>query len=269
MQNKNICKFSVSPLTDSLSVSCFVQETDPAIMEKPALLKEYRMILVSGGTGVIQFDRQCIPFKRGSLIFGFANERFSVTDMVGCEYMYLSFSGVRAETLLHRFGIYPCNRCFSGFEGLIPFWTESLARASVRTIDLTSESVLLYVFSRLFESGTERNDLLSQVIVLTEDRFRDPTFTLTAVAECLNYNTKYLSTMFKKKMGLSFSEYLRTLRIKYAVSLLECGLDSVKNVALLSGFSDPLYFSTVFKSSLGVSPREYQKNLTESEEITE
>ena len=58
-------------------------------------------------------------------------------------------------------------------------------------------------------------------------------------------------------MKTSYTEYLRMLRLKYAISLLEHGLDSVKNVAILSGFSDPLYFSTVFKKSIGCSPKEY------------
>ena len=62
-------------------------------------------------------------------------------------------------------------------------------------------------------------------------------------------------------MGTSYTEYLRMLRLKYAVSLLDHGLDSIKNVALLSGFSDPLYFSTVFKQALGVSPKEYVDKL--------
>ena len=59
---------------------------------------------------------------------------------------------------------------------------------------------------------------------------------------------------------MGYSEYVRSLRIKYAVSLFDHGIDSVKNVALLSGFTDPLYFSTVFKKCLGVSPKEYKNN---------
>ena len=58
-------------------------------------------------------------------------------------------------------------------------------------------------------------------------------------------------------MGVTYSEYLRDLRIKYAVSLLNEGLDSIKNVALLSGFADPLYFSNIFKKTIGISPRKY------------
>ena len=60
---------------------------------------------------------------------------------------------------------------------------------------------------------------------------------------------------------MSCSEYLRTVRIKHAVMLFDHGLDSVKNVALLSGFSDPLYFSSVFKAEVGISPKEYKERL--------
>ena len=61
-------------------------------------------------------------------------------------------------------------------------------------------------------------------------------------------------------MNISYSEYLRSVRLKYAVTLFDHGIDSVKNVALLSGFSDPLYFSKVFKDTIGVSPTVYVKN---------
>jgi AraC-like DNA-binding protein len=37
------------------------------------------------------------------------------------------------------------------------------------------------------------------------------------------------------------------------------GITQIKNIAKLSGFSDPLYFSTVFKQKMGVSPKDYLK----------
>ena len=58
-------------------------------------------------------------------------------------------------------------------------------------------------------------------------------------------------------MGIGYSEYLRSVRLKYAITLLDHGIDSVKNVALLSGFTDPLYFSNAFKKEIGVSPKEF------------
>lgn len=96
------------------------------------------------------------------------------------------------------------------------------------------------------------------MLEITEEQFNDPGLSIASLAETLGYNAKYLSHTFKDKMGIGYTEYLRNLRIKYAISLLDHGIDSVKNVALLSGFTDPLYFSTVFKKSVGVSPKEYK-----------
>ena len=75
-------------------------------------------------------------------------------------------------------------------------------------------------------------------------------------------SNKYLSHFFKEKMNVSYSEYLRSLRFQYAISLFELGISSVKNVALLSGFSDPLYFSNSFKKAIGISPSEFIANLS-------
>ena len=65
-------------------------------------------------------------------------------------------------------------------------------------------------------------------------------------------------------MGWLFTQYLRDLRIKRSIFLIEQGINSVKSIAILSGFSDALYFSTVFKQSVGLSPRDYiQQNSAE------
>ena len=42
---------------------------------------------------------------------------------------------------------------------------------------------------------------------------------------------------------------------------MEEGLVSVKNIALLSGFRDPLYFSKVFAETEGISPKNYISDL--------
>jgi AraC-like DNA-binding protein len=52
---------------------------------------------------------------------------------------------------------------------------------------------------------------------------------------------------------------LKGLRIRRAVFYMEEGVNSVKNVALLSGYSDPLYFSKVFGSEMGITPKEFIK----------
>ena len=144
-------------------------------------------------------------------------------------------------------------------------WRDSLSRADTETIDLAAESILLYTFSRLSQSAVQKDGLLSQILEITEERFRDPDLCIGEIAKELNYNVKYLSHYFKEKKGVGYAQYLKTIRIKYAVSLFDHGISSVKNVALLSGFTDPLYFSSVFKSCIGLSPTEYKDTFNETE----
>lgn len=70
-------------------------------------------------------------------------------------------------------------------------------------------------------------------------------------------------------MRVGISEYVATLRIQQACTLLDQGFTSVKDIAFLCGYNDPLYFSKVFKAKTGVSPREYQKERRVTEERTE
>ena len=87
--------------------------------------------------------------------------------------------------------------------------------------------------------------------------FTSSALSLNSVAENLNYNAKYISRIFKKNIDVNFSQYLRKIRISHAILLMNNGITSIKNVALLSGFSDPFYFSNIFKQNVGTLPREF------------
>lgn len=254
---ENICKFPTPHLCEALDVRCFVLETNGA--HPPARLRSHRMILTMGEGVVITIDGEKLLPSVGELVFGFCGEELMIEFPEGATLMYIDFEGGRAEELLVRFDIRRGRRRFEGYEGLIPLWGESLSRADERSIDLASESILLYSLSRLSGSVSSRSTLIGQVVELTEKHFHDPELSVEVLARELSYHPKYLSRAFKEKMGVTFSEYLRSVRIKYAITLFNHGIDSVKNVALLSGFSDPLYFSTVFKSIVGLSPKEYKR----------
>lgn len=254
---KSICKFIEQTYIDVISTTSFVMEADTEIMKKNIVLGSSRLILVILGEGSLCFNSQRYDFRAGDLFFGFEKESFTANPVGKCAYIYIDFSGGRANDLFERFQIHKGNRHFEHFDGLIPLWKDSLSRAVTDTIDLASESILLHTFSRLRRENSEQNDLVSKILKLTEENFTDPDTSISQIAKSLSYNSKYLSHAFKSAMNVSYCSYLRELRIKYAISLFDGGIDSVKNVALLSGFSDPLYFSNTFKKVVGISPREY------------
>lgn len=260
MKRNNICKFpSSTALGGAISVSRFVKETDSEVMMSKNRLYSHRMLLVTEGNGQFLINGDLHSVEQGTLLFIFADDEFCLFSG-SLVYIYIDYTGARADELHRRFEITPLTRAHNGFDGLIPLWQESLARASDKTIDLASESILLYSFSRLSDTVSEKNGIIGRIAEITEQDFGDPDLTLSKIAESLCYHPKYLSHLFKEKMSMSYSEYLRSVRLKYAVTLFDHGIDSIKNVALLSGFSDPLYFSKVFKDTVGVSPTVYVKN---------
>lgn len=258
MKNKNICKFPTTRFeTDALSVFCFVRESDAAVMRQTSTLHTGRILLCVEGSGRVFFDGVAFVARKGTLLFAFEGEQIYAEGDEGFCYMYIDFGGARAAELMRRFDITPLSRTREGQDGLIPLWQESLYRALDKTIDLAAESMLLLSLSRLDAADGEKSGLIGEIIRITEESFHDPELGIGAIAAALSYHPKYLSHLFKQKTGVGYSEYLRSVRLKYAVTLFDRGIDSVKNVALLSGFSDPLYFSAVFKKSIGTSCTEY------------
>lgn len=266
MKDRNVCKFAALAQAHSLEIRCFVLETDQAVMAQRVQLKCNRAYLCTQGEGELLADSGVVAFRPGMLVFGFEHEGVSIVPHGHCEYMYIDFTGLRAQELLLRFSIGVRNRAIPGMGGMIPLWNESLLRASKDTVDLAAESMLLFTFSRLTDSRGSQGQLISCILARIDERFNEPGFTVAVLAQELGYSPKYISSIMKKKTGTGFSEYLQKRRISYAVTLFDHGLDSVKNVAFLSGYADPLYFSTAFKKHTGLSPREYCNRVTKAEQ---
>lgn len=258
MNERNICKLYTPSMADPIRIHCFVYESSPEKISHfvPALGRN-KMILVTQGGGVLCINGQSFRYTTGHLIFLFREDSVTLPENEDSHFMYVDFSGQRAEDLLRRFGICGENRFFEGFGGMIPWWKDCLLRASPETIDLAAEGVLLHTLSRMRTEKESQSETVSAILRIVEAEFNDHELSIVTIGQRLSYHPKYLSHLFKKEMRVGFSEYLRDQRINYARALFDHGIDSIKNVALLSGFNDPLYFSNVFKKVTGVSPTRY------------
>lgn len=82
---------------------------------------------------------------------------------------------------------------------------------------------------------------------------------LKTVAVVLHSNQSYLSTLFKREMGTSFTEYLIDIRIKKSQDLLSSTNLSLVDIALCAGFEGQSYFTKIFKKKNGITPSQYRK----------
>jgi AraC-like DNA-binding protein len=267
MNSANICRFIPdSSENEKLHVINFVLETKERTFNGLTSSSIYQMYYVKNGEGILHTSQGKHRLVKGDLFFTFPSFPFAIESVNDFEYMYISFRGGRSDELFRRFGIRPSSCYYQGFDGLIPMWKNSLSRAVENNIDLTAESILLYTFSKFTTDNSNSNNLIKQIMEITEEDFSNPQLSISTIAQQLGYSSKYLSHLFKQKAGTGYTEYLQSYRLKYAISLFEIGLDSIKNVALLSGFTDPLYFSTVFKNKIGVTPKIYIQKLSDKSE---
>lgn len=66
---------------------------------------------------------------------------------------------------------------------------------------------------------------------------------------------------FKDYTGTTPTQYLLSLRISNAQSLLESTSYQVTEIAEIVGYNNPLYFSRLFKKQCGVAPTEFRKQI--------
>ena len=106
---------------------------------------------------------------------------------------------------------------------------------------------------------TKNNDLIKKAIRYISKNF-STSLSLEELAEQVNLNPAYFSTIFKQSMGSSFKEYLNMVRIEESKRLLTNTDYALLDIAIAVGFEDQSYFSKVFKKYTGLTPKQYRKD---------
>ena len=83
--------------------------------------------------------------------------------------------------------------------------------------------------------------------------------TIQQVAEKVNLDRSYFSTLFKAAMGISPQAYLINLRLEKAAELITIYGESPTTAGISVGYPDLYHFSKIFKQHFGCSPRAYHE----------
>lgn len=94
------------------------------------------------------------------------------------------------------------------------------------------------------------------------DHHYDESITLNDLAEQIYLSESYLSRLFTKTMGLTFTAYLTQVRLNHATSLLRSNL-TITEIAFKSGFTSTNSFIKTFKQAFKKTPGQYKKELGE------
>ncbi len=79
------------------------------------------------------------------------------------------------------------------------------------------------------------------------------------IAEYVHVNPSYLSSLFKKEMGMSFSTYIHKEKVKVAENMLKFSDLSYSDIANYLSFSSHSHFISIFKKYSGTTPKDYRE----------
>ena len=100
-----------------------------------------------------------------------------------------------------------------------------------------------------------------------ENYYKD--ITLAVVSNHVSLNYSYFSHAFKETTGISFSEYLREVRINKSIDFLGTKDLKIGEIATKVGFNTPKHYTRSFKAVMGISPLQYRERLLTSRLVNE
>ena len=105
---------------------------------------------------------------------------------------------------------------------------------------------------------TKNDRKIAQSIAFLSRHLKEPV-KMTQLAGMANLSPSYFWALFKQKTGYAPIDFLISLRMNRACHLLNSTNMTVRQIAAILGYKDPLYFSRAFKSVNGVAPTSYRK----------
>ena len=185
------------------------------------------------------------------------------------EVFWIHFTGNDVKNILTYHGISLEEHVF--YSGVLPEY-KALFRKIIQELQLCRfgyedyiaslfNDMLLLVSRQQHEKPEVAGSMQEQIEVAAAyfNENYNTKISIDAYAESLHVSTNWFIHNFRQYMGMSPAQYVLSLRMVNAQSLLEHTNYNVKEISEIVGYDNPLYFSRVFKKEIGQSPAQYRK----------
>ncbi len=132
------------------------------------------------------------------------------------------------------------------------------ALGSTATIQSGINFLLTLIFRKMCESSNEEFDGFKNILEYIEKNYYQNISAKDLSVLC-HYNPSYFSRVFKKYTGITFSEYLKKIRITNACRLIRESDMNIGNIYDKVGYTNKTNFYRHFKQIVGKTPLEYKK----------
>ena len=128
------------------------------------------------------------------------------------------------------------------------------------TVQVGINFLLTMIFRKMRSSFPEQLHQFKEVLNYIDEHYAEAV-SATYLAEICHYSLAYFSRVFRKYTGLTFSEYIKRLRIRKACDKIRAGS---RDTALYTqvGYTNKTTFYRHFRQVTGMTPLEYRKAKT-------
>jgi AraC-like DNA-binding protein len=221
------------------------------------------------GKGEAIIDGKKYDLEKGDVLTVFPNQLHEYRNSENEEFFITIF---RPEILPEYKDIFynkvPVNNVYKGGDKLLFDIVETLPEiyhGNDTNREYMYRGLLLAFFAKLFSkyelTKTKSADLsvVKSILNYCNENYKE-NINLESIANHLHISKYYISHLLNDKLGISFNDYLNSLRIADAASLLELGECDISEIAGSCGFNTLRTFNRAFRSVQGMSPSEYRKN---------
>ncbi|MBY0163401.1 AraC family transcriptional regulator [Cytobacillus firmus] len=107
-------------------------------------------------------------------------------------------------------------------------------------------------------------NITRRIVDIVEQQY-DQDITLDYCAAVMNFNPAYISRVFKKEKGVSFSEYISEYRMNIAKNLLATTEMKVSDIGRKVSYTNISAFIRTFRRTFGLTPGQYREQLHSEE----
>lgn len=265
--------FDYSPAKDSMLGITSVGRSDTMAGHcfGPAVRPYYLIHYILAGSGTFRVNGINYHLHSGQGFFIEPNYQtyYIADELTPWSYIWLGFTGAYATALMKQLAISEQTPVFnnSHYYELADCVNQIIQHPLINTAtELRANSNLLRFLGLIADSTvanahrtTHRNPYVDRAITYLTQHVS--TASADQLAQAVNLDRSYLSTLFKQATDLTPGQYIRNFRITKARHLLESSSSAIEEIAQQCGYDHANSFARIFKQTYGITPREYRKQV--------
>lgn len=235
---------------------------------------DFQIIYISAGAAHFHFDHaenETIVTAGNMVVFRpkeFQKYEYYAADQT--EVYWVHFTGRDVTNILRSYGIRDDMRVFyTGtsleYERIFKKLIRELQRCQgdyEEMLTILLRQLLILIHRKFVKPRILKNEYLENEMELAAQYFNDQYSSQINVEEYAasrGMSVSWFIRNFKAYTGTTPMQYIVSVRITNAQTLLETTMYTVSEIGRIVGYENPLYFSRLFHKQKGFSPTEYRK----------